>query len=153
MRGTRSRIVLVTLIWALTGALTVALGIGSGIIGAGSATAAPENSPLLLAGDGASDVAGDVPAPQVPAEANQRQRAEDLARAASERFSEILGQPAKPNAPQAAGHTDLRAANGDRYGFEHVVFRAERGAFPTSWVSHLAITDEAGKRFLYSQRL
>ena len=49
------------------------------------------------------------------------------------------------------GH--LRAANGDRYGFEYVIFRAERGAFPTSWVSHLAITDEAGDRFLYSQRL
>lgn len=49
------------------------------------------------------------------------------------------------------GH--LRAANGDRYGFEYVFFRAERGAFPTSWVSHLAITDEGGDRFLYGQRL
>ena len=34
-----------------------------------------------------------------------------------------------------------------------MVFRAERGAFPTSWVSHLAITDETGDRFLYGQRL
>ena len=49
------------------------------------------------------------------------------------------------------GH--LRAANGARFGFEDVVFRAERGAFPTSWVSHLAVTDETGRRFLYSQRL
>jgi len=49
------------------------------------------------------------------------------------------------------GH--LRAANGERYGFEYVIFRAERGAFPTSWVSHLAVTDESGDRFLYSQRL
>jgi predicted secreted hydrolase len=49
------------------------------------------------------------------------------------------------------GH--LRAANGDRFGFEFVIFRAERGAFPTSWVSHLAVTDESGSRFLYSQRL
>ena len=49
------------------------------------------------------------------------------------------------------GH--LRAANGARYGFEYVVFRAERGRFPTSWVSHLAITDEGGDRFLYGQRL
>ncbi len=49
------------------------------------------------------------------------------------------------------GH--LRAANGDRYGFEYVIFRAERGSFPTSWVSHLAVTDEGGDRFLYSQRL
>ncbi len=49
------------------------------------------------------------------------------------------------------GH--LRAADGGRFGFEFVVFRAERGRFPTSWVSHLAITDETGGRFLYSQRL
>ena len=49
------------------------------------------------------------------------------------------------------GH--LRAADGTRYGFEFVIFRAERGRFPTSWVSHLAITDETGDRFLYSQRL
>ena len=49
------------------------------------------------------------------------------------------------------GH--LRAEGGARYGFEFVVFRAERGSFPTSWVSHLAITDETGSRFLYSQRL
>jgi predicted secreted hydrolase len=49
------------------------------------------------------------------------------------------------------GH--LQAANGARFGFEDVIFRAERGAFPTSWVSHLAVTDETGRRFLSSQRL
>ena len=49
------------------------------------------------------------------------------------------------------GH--LRADDDARFGFEFVVFRAERGRFPTSWVSHLAITDETGDRFLYSQRL
>ena len=49
------------------------------------------------------------------------------------------------------GH--LRAADGATYGFEYVIFRAERGAFPTSWVAHLAITDEHGDRFTYSQRL
>jgi predicted secreted hydrolase len=49
------------------------------------------------------------------------------------------------------GH--LRAADGARFGFEFVVFRAERGRFPTSWVSHLAVTDETGHRFVYSQRL
>jgi predicted secreted hydrolase len=49
------------------------------------------------------------------------------------------------------GH--LKAADGRTFGFEDVIFRAERGAFPTSWVSHLAITDENGGRFLYSQRL
>jgi len=48
------------------------------------------------------------------------------------------------------GH--LRDATGDRYGFEFVIFRAERGRFPTSWASHLAITDEEGDRFLYGQR-
>ena len=49
------------------------------------------------------------------------------------------------------GH--LQTAVGRRFGFEYVIFRAERGAFPTSWVSHLAVTDESGARFLYSQRL
>ncbi len=49
------------------------------------------------------------------------------------------------------GH--LRDATGARFGFEFVVFRAERGNFPTSWVSHLALTDESGQRFAYSQRL
>lgn len=49
------------------------------------------------------------------------------------------------------GH--LRSADGRRFGFEYVIFRAERGAFPVSWVSHLAITDETNGRFHYSQRL
>jgi predicted secreted hydrolase len=33
-----------------------------------------------------------------------------------------------------------------------VIFRAERGSFPVTWASHLAITDETGNRFLYAQR-
>jgi predicted secreted hydrolase len=49
------------------------------------------------------------------------------------------------------GH--LRAATGERLGFEFVIFRAERGDFPTTWASHLAITDETGERFHYGQRL
>jgi predicted secreted hydrolase/predicted RND superfamily exporter protein len=48
------------------------------------------------------------------------------------------------------GH--LRADDGRRFGFEQVVFRAERGAFPVSWASHLALTDEHGRRFRYDQR-
>jgi predicted secreted hydrolase len=40
-----------------------------------------------------------------------------------------------------------------RFGFEFVIFRAERGAFPTTWASHLAITDETGDAFFYAQRL
>jgi len=48
------------------------------------------------------------------------------------------------------GH--LRAADGRRFGFEFVIFRAERGSFPVAWASHLAITDESGHRFLYAQR-
>ena len=39
------------------------------------------------------------------------------------------------------------------FGFEFVIFRAERGAFPTSWASHLAITDEVGNAFHFAQRL
>ncbi len=49
------------------------------------------------------------------------------------------------------GHLqDVRT--GQWYGFEDVVFRAERGDFPVSWASHLAITDESADRFAYAQR-
>jgi len=48
------------------------------------------------------------------------------------------------------GH--LRGAEGRRLGFEYVVFRAERGGFPVTWASHLALTDETGNRFHYAQR-
>ena len=55
------------------------------------------------------------------------------------------------------GHLVAQDANSQgrprRYGFEYVIFRAERGAFPTSWASHLALTDETGDRFHYAQRL
>ena len=53
------------------------------------------------------------------------------------------------------GHLAGAAADGKprKLGFEYVIFRAERGSFPTTWASHLAITDETGERFLYSQRL
>ncbi|HEY7828082.1 MAG TPA: lipocalin family protein [Candidatus Limnocylindrales bacterium] len=43
-------------------------------------------------------------------------------------------------------------ASGSRYGFEYVIFRAERGGFPVTWASHLAITDETGVAFHYAQR-
>jgi len=42
--------------------------------------------------------------------------------------------------------------DGRRYGFEAVIFRAERGGVPVAWASHLALTDEAGARFSYAQR-
>jgi len=48
------------------------------------------------------------------------------------------------------GH--LRDESGGRYGFEFVVFRAERGGFPVTWASHLALTDETGHAFHYAQR-
>lgn len=48
------------------------------------------------------------------------------------------------------GH--LTATDGRRFGFEAVVFRAERGAVPAAWASHLALTDESGERFVYAQR-
>jgi predicted secreted hydrolase len=41
---------------------------------------------------------------------------------------------------------------GARYGFEYVIFRAERGGFPVTWASHLAITDEGQNAFHYAQR-
>jgi predicted secreted hydrolase len=48
------------------------------------------------------------------------------------------------------GHLHDRA--GHRFGFEFVIFRAERGSFPVAWASHFAITDESGRRFVYAQR-
>ena len=41
---------------------------------------------------------------------------------------------------------------GGRWGFELVVFRAERGGFPVTWASHLALTDESAGTFSYAQR-
>ncbi len=48
------------------------------------------------------------------------------------------------------GH--LQAADGHRFGFEFVVFRAERGGFPVTWASHLALTDETAGTFRFAQR-
>jgi predicted secreted hydrolase len=48
------------------------------------------------------------------------------------------------------GH--LVAADGRRFGFEMVIFRAERGDFPVAWAAHMAVTDERGQRLLYDQR-
>jgi hypothetical protein len=48
------------------------------------------------------------------------------------------------------GH--LQADDGRRFGFEFVIFRAERGDFPIGWASHLALTDESGGKFVYDQR-
>ncbi|HET7703081.1 MAG TPA: MMPL family transporter [Candidatus Limnocylindrales bacterium] len=48
------------------------------------------------------------------------------------------------------GH--LETADGRRFGFEDVIFRAERGAFPVTWASHVAVTDETRGTFQYAQR-
>ena len=48
------------------------------------------------------------------------------------------------------GH--LAGDDGSRFGFEFVIFRAERGGFPVSWASHIAITDETTGKFHYAQR-
>ena len=41
---------------------------------------------------------------------------------------------------------------GGRWGFEFVIFRAERGGFPVAWASHFALTDEVAGTFRYDQR-
>jgi predicted secreted hydrolase len=48
------------------------------------------------------------------------------------------------------GH--LRATDGERFGFEFVVFRAERGDLPVTWAAHLALTDETHGSFHVAQR-
>jgi predicted secreted hydrolase len=48
------------------------------------------------------------------------------------------------------GH--LQDEAGGQWGFEFVVFRAERGLLPVSWASHLAFTDETRGTFVYDER-
>ncbi len=48
------------------------------------------------------------------------------------------------------GH--LAAGGGRTFGFEFVIFRAERGTFPVTWAAHLALTDETAGRFIFDQR-
>jgi len=48
------------------------------------------------------------------------------------------------------GH--VRDALNTRYGFEFVVFRAERGGFPVTWASHVALTNQTDGTFHYAQR-
>jgi RND superfamily putative drug exporter len=48
------------------------------------------------------------------------------------------------------GH--VRGPAGDRYGFEFVIFRGERGGLPVVWASHLALTDESAGAFRFAQR-
>ena len=48
------------------------------------------------------------------------------------------------------GH--LETTDGRHFGFEAVIFRAERGEIPVAWASHLALTDESAGRFRYAQR-
>lgn len=48
------------------------------------------------------------------------------------------------------GH--LFTEDGTRYGFEYVIFQAQRGAFPPYYAAHFAVTDSVGQRFAYDQR-
>lgn len=48
------------------------------------------------------------------------------------------------------GH--LITDEGVRYGFEYVIFQAQRGMFAPYYASHVAITDSAADRFTYDQR-
>ncbi len=48
------------------------------------------------------------------------------------------------------GH--LADGAGGRWGFEFVIFRADRGGFPVTWASHFALTDETAGAFDYAQR-
>lgn len=43
-------------------------------------------------------------------------------------------------------------ASGARYGFEYVFFQVNFGAFPTTYASHFAISDNAAGRFVYGQK-
>lgn len=48
------------------------------------------------------------------------------------------------------GH--LRAGDGREYGFQSVIFQSRRGTFPPFFAAHVAVTDLAGRAFVYDQR-
>ncbi|HYI14768.1 MAG TPA: lipocalin family protein, partial [Thermomicrobiales bacterium] len=48
------------------------------------------------------------------------------------------------------GH--LFTEDGARYGFEYVIFKALRGAFPPYYASHFAITNAANDEFVYAEK-
>jgi predicted secreted hydrolase len=48
------------------------------------------------------------------------------------------------------GH--LFTEDGTRYGFEYVIFQANRGAFPPYFASHFAITNSAEDEFVYAEK-
>lgn len=48
------------------------------------------------------------------------------------------------------GH--LFTATGERYGFEYVFFQAQRGAFPSYYAAHFAITDNPRGAFHYDEK-
>ncbi len=48
------------------------------------------------------------------------------------------------------GH--LFTETGDRYGFEYVIFQANRGAFPPYYASHFAITDNPAGTFQFDEK-
>lgn len=48
------------------------------------------------------------------------------------------------------GH--LYTESGDRYGFEYVIFQANRGAFPPYYAAHFAITDNPSGTFQFDEK-
>jgi predicted secreted hydrolase len=42
--------------------------------------------------------------------------------------------------------------DGNRYGFEYVIFQVQRGSFPAFFASHFAITDNEAGSFVYDQK-
>jgi predicted secreted hydrolase len=49
------------------------------------------------------------------------------------------------------GH--LFTPDGTRYGFEYVIFQAERGQYPPVYVGHFAVTDSTSGAFVYDQKI
>jgi predicted secreted hydrolase len=95
----------------------------------------------ILANPGASSGPGASPAPTRPAAVDPRPIVLPADDAPHDRLTEWW---------YYTGHLQDRL--GHRYGFEYVIFRAERGAFPVSWASHLALTDESAGAFYPAQR-
>ncbi|HEY3163575.1 MAG TPA: MMPL family transporter [Candidatus Limnocylindrales bacterium] len=120
----------------IAGLLTLALAAGPLLAGCTAAGASP-----ILANPAAPHPAPPAltPAPSMPVDPTPIQFPRDDA--AHDRLTEWW---------YYTGH--VVADDGRRFGFEYVIFRAERGGFPVTWASHLALTDERSDAFHYAQR-
>ena len=101
------------------------------------------------------------PAPRAPSSRTRRRRCPAPGRRRRARRTRPIRNPSRCRATTprtiaspSGGTTPATSATPStlRYGFEFVVFRAERGGFPVTWASHVALTNQTDGTFHYAQR-